>query len=72
MQTVSEEKTIVGTMNAGGYYQFITPGFPRSEGTFEGWTDFGWMVFTDNDGETRFWNPANLSNIRPETIRMAR
>ncbi len=66
MSTDTEPRTITATMEVGGYYGFNFPGSPGGSGTFEGWTDFGWMIFTNNAGETRFYNPALLCTIRPE------
>ena len=62
----AETRAIAATMEVGGYYDFNFAGMPRAHGTFEGWTDFGFMVFTSNEGETLFYNPALLCTIRPE------
>lgn len=70
------EQTVVATMEVGSFYEFNFAGVPAGRGTFEGWTDFGWMIFTtlnknrpdDTYTETRFYNPAMLCTIRPETF----
>jgi hypothetical protein len=58
--------TAVATMVVGSYYEYNFLASLRGAGTFEGWTDFGWLIFTDRDRETRFYNPALLCTIRPE------
>lgn len=54
----------VATMEIGGYYDFNFAAAPGGSGTFEGWTDFGWMIFTNEEGETRFYNTALLCTLR--------
>lgn len=64
--TTTFKTPVVATMEVGGFYEFHFALAPRAAGTFEGWTDFGWMIFTNTNGETRFYNPALLATIRPE------
>lgn len=60
------------TMLVGETYDYNFAGMPGGSGTFLGWTDFGWLVFRTYeadrvDGEVRFYNPALLCTLRPET-----
>jgi hypothetical protein len=61
------ETPVAATMEEGGFYRFNVAGAPGASGTFLGWTDFGWMIFADEDEDVRFYNPALLCTIRPDS-----